>query len=58
VDSSGTNQTSNFTLSFVPGTGPGTGEGFVPNSATIAAGNYTVKATYNNIVGTATLNVQ
>jgi hypothetical protein len=58
VDSSGTDQTSNFTLSFVAGTGPGTGEGFVPNTSTIAAGNYTVKATYSSVVGTATLNVQ
>ena len=57
VDSLGTDQTANFTLSFVSGTGTGTGEGFLPNSAAVA-GNYTVKATYSSVVGTATLNVQ
>ncbi|HVN17363.1 MAG TPA: Ig-like domain-containing protein [Dongiaceae bacterium] len=51
-----TDQTSNFTLTFVPGTGTGTGEGFLPNGAT--NGTYKIHATYNSIVGKATLNVQ
>ncbi len=51
-DSAGMDQTSNFTLSFVAGSG----EGILPTSnATV--GTYTVKATYSGIVGTATLNV-
>lgn len=53
VDSTNTDQTANFTLSFVSGSGEGIAAG---SSAT--AGGYTVKATYNGIVGTATLNVQ
>jgi len=57
TDLGGTDQTSNFTLSFVGGTGAGTGEGFIPNSGT-TPGTYHVNATYNTIVGTATLNVQ
>jgi len=57
LDSTGTDQTSNFTLSFLSGSGAGTGEGIVPNSGT-AIGTYTVEATYNSIVGKATLNVQ
>lgn len=52
VDSSGTNQTSNFTVAFVSGSG----EGFLPSSSA-ATGAYTVKATYSGVVGTATLNV-
>jgi hypothetical protein len=52
VDSTGTDQTSNFTLGFIAGKG----EGFLPTS-NAAVANYTVKATYNSIVGTATLNV-
>lgn len=52
VDSTGTDQTANFTLSYLPGTG----EGFVPlSSASVAT--YTVEATYSGIVGKATLNV-
>jgi hypothetical protein len=58
VDSSGTDQTANFTTSFVSGTGSGTGESFSPNSGSVTPGTFTVKATYNSIVGTATLNVQ
>ena len=57
TDSGGTDQTANFTLSFVSGTGAGTGEGFIPNGGT-ATGTYHVNATYNNVPGTATLNVQ
>ena len=56
VDSTGTDQTSNFTLSFVSGSGTGTGEGFLPNSS-VTTGQYTVKATYQSVVGTATLTV-
>ena len=56
VDSTGTDQTANFTLSFVSGSGSGTGEGISTSSAT--PGTYTVEATYNAIVGKATLNVQ
>jgi hypothetical protein len=57
VDSGGTDQTANFTIGFVSGTGAGTGESFLPGGS-VTGGAYTVKATYNNIVGTATLNVQ
>jgi hypothetical protein len=53
VDSTGTDQTANFTLGFVADQG----EGFLPNSGSVTPGTYTVKATYNNVVGTATLNV-
>ncbi len=56
VDSSGTDQTANFTLSYVSGSGTGTGEGITTSSAT--PGTYTVEATYNAIVGKASLNVQ
>ena len=50
-DSAGADQTSNFTLSFVSGSG----EGFLPAS-TLASGTYTVTATYNSSVsGTASL---
>jgi hypothetical protein len=52
VDSSLTDQTANFTLSFVAGSG----EGFLPSSSA-ATGVYTVRATYNGVVGTAQLNV-
>jgi trimeric autotransporter adhesin len=52
VDSGGTDQTSNFTLGFIASKG----EGFLPTSSA-TVGTYTVKATYNNVVGTATLNV-
>lgn len=50
VDSTGADQTANFTLSFLAGSG----EGFLPSS-TLAGGTYTVKATYNTIVGSASL---
>ena len=53
LDASKADQTSNFTLSFVAGSG----EGFLPNSS-VATGTYTVQATYNGVVGTATLTVQ
>jgi len=53
VDSGGTDQTSNFTLSFLAGSG----EGFLPNS-TVTPGTYKVRATYSSVVGQATLNVQ
>lgn len=56
LDAAGTDQTSSFTLTFVSGTGAGTGEGFLPNSG--VTGTFTVEATYNSIVGKATLNVQ
>jgi len=56
LDSSGTDQTASFTLSYVSGTGTGTGEGITTSSA--APGTYTVEATYNAIVGKASLNVQ
>lgn len=52
VDSTGTDQTANFAISFVTGSG----EGFSP-SASATVGTYTVEATYNGIVGKATLNV-
>jgi Bacterial Ig-like domain (group 2) len=52
VDSGGTDQTSNFTLGFIATKG----EGFLPTSSA-TVGTYTVKATYNNVVGAATLNV-
>lgn len=56
-DTSNADQTSNFTLSFVVGSGTGTGEGFLPNSG-IPTGTYKVTATYNGITSTAaTLNV-
>lgn len=61
VDSTNTDQTSNFSPTFVAGTGTGTGESFLA-STSLVAGAYKVKATYNSngssIVGTATLNVQ
>ena len=50
LDSTGTNQTANFTLSYVSGSG----EGFMPNS-TVPSGTYTVKATYTSVVGSASL---
>jgi len=53
VDSLGADQTSNFAPSFVAGSG----EGFTA-STSLNAGTYTVKATYNSIVGKAALNVQ
>jgi len=52
ADQSGTDQTGNFTLSFNPGTGSGTGEGFLPNTG-VTPGTYTVTATYNS--GTTTV---
>ena len=51
VDSTGTDATASFNISFVPGSG----EAISAGSAAI--GTYTVKATYNSVVGTATLNV-
>lgn len=53
VDSTGFDQTANFTLSFVEGKG----EGFLPAS-NLSSGAYTVRAAYNTTVGTATLNVR
>src|SRR5579872_99479 len=50
-DSTGTDQTANFSLGFVAGSG----EGISTSSAT--PGTYTVEATYNGFVGKATLNV-
>jgi len=52
VDAGGTNQTSNFSLSFLQGSGEG-----IAALSTTATGPYTVKATYNGVVGTATLTV-
>jgi len=52
VDSTGTDQTSQFSLSFLSGSGEG-----IAALSTTPVGNYTVKATYNNVVGTATLTV-
>lgn len=52
ADSGGTDQTANFTRSFLAGSG----EGFVPSS-TVVSGAYTVKATYGGVSGTAILNV-
>ena len=54
VDSTGTDQTANFSPSFASST---LGEAITPNSGSVATGAYTVKATYNGIVGQATLNV-
>ncbi|MFZ0864629.1 MAG: Ig-like domain-containing protein [Candidatus Sulfotelmatobacter sp.] len=53
VDSSGTNQNANFTISLTS-----SGEGFLPLS-TATAGTYTIVVTYpgTNITGTATLTV-
>ena len=53
VDSHGTDQTSNFTIAFVESQG----EGFLP-TAKVAQGTYTVRATYNSVVGTAVLDVR
>ncbi|HXJ88616.1 MAG TPA: Ig-like domain-containing protein [Candidatus Binatia bacterium] len=53
LDSSNTDQTSNFTLGFVAGSG----EGFLPNSS-VTTGTYTVQATYSSVVGKATMQVQ
>jgi len=53
VDSANQDQTANFSLSFVAGSG----EGFLPIS-TVTPGTYTVEATYAGVTGTATLNVQ
>jgi hypothetical protein len=54
VDSSGTNQNSNFSISFVSGSG----EGFLPSSSA-TVGTYTINVTYpgTTVVGTATLTV-
>jgi trimeric autotransporter adhesin len=54
-DSTGMDQTSNFTLNFVAGTGTGTGESFSPNSG-VTAGTYTVTATYTSGTLTVTSN--
>ncbi len=51
VDGTGKDQTSNFSLSYVPGSG----EEISTSAAT--PGTYFVEATYNGIVGKATLNV-
>lgn len=53
VDSTGFEQTSNFTIAFVEGKG----EGFLPGSS-VNSGNYSVRAAYSSVVGMATLNVQ
>lgn len=53
VDSTGFDQTSNFTMGFVEGKG----EGFLPGS-NVNSGTYTVRAAYNSVVGMALLNVQ
>ena len=53
VLSGSTDQSSNFTISFVAGSG----EGFLPSSSA-TPGTYTVQAIYNNVVGQATLVVQ
>ena len=54
VDSTGTNQNANFSISFISGSG----EGFLPSSSA-AKGTYTIKVTYpsTTVVGTATLTV-
>jgi hypothetical protein len=48
VDSSGADQTAHFSLSFLAGSGEG-----IAALSTTPPGNYTVRATYNNVVGTA-----
>ena len=55
VDSTNTDQTSEFSLGYTPGTG--FGESFLPVSA--AVGTYTVNVTYpgTTVIGKATLNV-
>lgn len=54
IDSTGADQTANFTLSFVSGSG----EGFVATSSvTGVPGTFTVKATYQGIVSTQTKNL-
>ena len=52
VSLNGVDQTSNFTLTYVAGSG----EGFLPGGS-VTTGNYTVQATYNGVSGTATLNI-
>jgi len=56
-DSTNTDQTSEFSLTYVPGTGTGEGESFLPTSA--PSGTYTVVASYPGTTqtGKATLNV-
>lgn len=56
-NSSNVDQTSNFSLSYVAGTGANQGESILPTTAT--AGTYTVVASYpgTSQTGTATLNV-
>ena len=54
VDSTGADQTANFSPSFVSSS---QGEAITPNSGSVTTGTYTVEATYNGIVGKATLNV-
>ena len=56
LDSTGTDQTSNFSLTYVAGTGAGTGESFLPSSS-VTPGAFTVEATYSGVVGKATLTV-
>lgn len=57
LDATGTDQTANFSLSYVAGTG--FGEGFVPLTGAVSGAQYTVVASYPNttITGTAKLNV-
>ena len=50
VDSSGADQTASFSLSFLQGSGEGIGA-----LSTTPVGTYTVKATYNSVVGKASL---
>jgi len=54
VDSTGADQTANFSPSFISSS---QGEAITPNSGSVTTGTYTVEATYNGIVGKATLNV-
>jgi hypothetical protein len=56
-DSTNTDQTAEFSLSYVPGTGTGQGESFLPTTA--ASGTYSVVASYPGTTqtGKATLNV-
>jgi trimeric autotransporter adhesin len=57
LDATNTDQTAEFSLSFISGTGSGTGESFLPTTA--VPGSYTVVASYpgTNVTGRATLNV-
>ncbi len=52
ADGTGADQTAQFSLSFVSGSGEG-----IAAQSTTPVGTYTVKATYSGVVGTASLNV-